>query len=89
MENSKNTLALELRSKFLLSRMSFLFVTSRTPVKSILGLKLRKILFVMCERGNADHHVTRCLKFQTKKCFTSGLLNQKGSFRKKSIADVR
>ena len=46
--NNKNTIALELRSTFLLSRASFLFVTSRTPVKSISGPKLRKILFVMC-----------------------------------------
>ena len=37
----------------------------------------------------AGERVTRCLKFQTKKCFTSGLLNQKGSLRKKRIAAVR
>ena len=30
-----------------------------------------------------------CNKFQTKKCFTSGLLNQKGNLRKKRIAAVR
>ena len=85
----QNTLALELRSTFLLSRTSFLFITSRTPVKSISGPKLRTILFVMCWRGNADHRVRRWLKFQTRKCFMSGLLNQKGNLTKKKIAAVR
>ena len=48
---------------------------------------------VCCAGGlgfeNADHHVTRWFKFQTKKCFTFGLLNQKGNLRKKRIVAAR